>query len=292
MAMALVAFAGASSGATLTAKLVIGLDDEPVLDDPCDIAWGADGTCYVLNCGSNDVSVFDDHWTLQRHFGRQGAGPGEFDNPMGFCVDAHEIRIYEMSHFDIYSLAGVFQESVHDLPVGSSPFSIGETIALITGYESRATVHWNHGREGAATFQLPTGMNRHWQLVAPPPGRGDLSAVAVDLHDGMAYEISRSYEVGRLVDLGLGRGQEWSGGGKDVLSDICQDDKSGYWILHYPRRGHPGQLHLYSHEFESIGKWELGDMRVGLVRISPKGELCLVGPSESVMYICEKPTVR
>ncbi len=284
--------ASTASGSTLLARLVIGLDEMPVLDDPCDFAWGDDGKCYVLNCGTNDVAVFDDHWKLQKYFGRQGAGPGELDTPLGLSVDAREVRIYEMSHFDIYSLSGTFQESVHDLPVGSSPFRIGDKVVLISRYESRTTVHWNHGRDEAATFQLPSGMDRHWEMVAPPPQRSDLLAVAVDLHDGLAYEITLSYEVSRPIDIGLGRGQEWSGGGKDVLSDICQDDKSGYWILHYPRRGHPGQLHLYSHEFESIGKWELGDMGVGLVGISPRDELCLVGPSESVMYICEKPTVR
>jgi hypothetical protein len=282
----------AASDKTLAARLVIGLGEVPVLDDPCDIAWGDDGQCYVLNCGSNDVAVFDEHWKLQNHFGRQGAGPGEMDQPLGFCVDAHEIRIYEMSHFDIYSLAGTFQESVHDLPAGSSPFSIGGKIALISRYESRTTVHWNHGRDDAATFQLPSGMNRDWQLVAPPPGRDDLSAVAFDLNDGFAYEITRSHDVGRPIDLGLGRGQVWSGGGKNVLSGVCQDDDCGYWILHYPRRGHPGQLHLYSHAFESVGKWELGDMWVGQVGISPKNELCLLDSSGSVLYICERPAMR
>lgn len=290
--VAIAVFASTASGSTLLARLVIGLDDAPVLDDPCDIAWGDNGTCYVLNCGSNDVAVFDDHWKLQKHFGRQGAGPGELDNPLGLCVDTHEVRIYEMSHFDIYSLAGIFQESVHDLPAGSSPFSIGGKIALISRYDSRTTVHWNHGREDAATYQLPEGINRFWQLVAPPPGRDDLSAVAFDLNDGLAYEITGSHDVGRPIDLGLGRGQVWSGGGKNVLSGICQDDDCGYWILHYPRRGHPGQLLLFSHTFENVGKWELGDMWVGQVGISPKDELCLLDSSGSVLYICEKPAVR
>ena len=111
----------------------------------------------------------------------------------------------------------------------------------------------------------------------------------VDTHDGIAWPVTTDGTTGDAVDLGLGRGQEWSGGGKSVVSDICFDPDRGYWIIHYPEIGKPGDLYELTHDFEHVQRWSLEDMFVGQVYVTPSSKLLLINGHGSVMYVLNKP---
>lgn len=61
---------------------------EAVLNRPQYLDVDARGNLYVLDWGDIDIKVFAPDGRLLRKFGKQGQGPGEFDIPVRFAVDA------------------------------------------------------------------------------------------------------------------------------------------------------------------------------------------------------------
>lgn len=61
---------------------------EAVLNRPQYLDVDAQGNLYVLDWGDVDIKVFAPDGRLLRKFGKQGQGPGEFDVPVRFAVDA------------------------------------------------------------------------------------------------------------------------------------------------------------------------------------------------------------
>jgi hypothetical protein len=60
---------------------------ETAFADVADIAAGAAGEVYVLDAGDKSVRVFSSAGAPVRRFGREGAGPGEFNLPVSLRVD-------------------------------------------------------------------------------------------------------------------------------------------------------------------------------------------------------------
>ncbi|HEU4881184.1 MAG TPA: 6-bladed beta-propeller [Longimicrobium sp.] len=60
---------------------------ETAFADVADIAAGAGGEVYVLDAGDKSVRVFSSTGAPVRRFGREGAGPGEFNLPVSLRVD-------------------------------------------------------------------------------------------------------------------------------------------------------------------------------------------------------------
>ncbi|MCU0243394.1 MAG: 6-bladed beta-propeller [Acidobacteria bacterium] len=61
---------------------------EAVLNRPQYLDVDAQGNLYVLDWGDVDIKVFAPDGRLLRKFGKQGQGPGEFDIPVRFAVEA------------------------------------------------------------------------------------------------------------------------------------------------------------------------------------------------------------
>lgn len=54
---------------------------------PTDIAAAGTGSVYLLDGVNNRVAVFSDTGQFQFYFGKAGEGPGEFNFPLGICID-------------------------------------------------------------------------------------------------------------------------------------------------------------------------------------------------------------
>ena len=57
--------------------------------DPCGIAVsrGADRLVYVAGSFNHRIQVFGVDGQFVRSFGSQGAGPAQFERPIGICLD-------------------------------------------------------------------------------------------------------------------------------------------------------------------------------------------------------------
>jgi len=62
------------------------------------IAVAADGTIFVLDNGNHRVVAFDQSGDALREFGREGQGPGEFQNPLGFGVAGNRVLISDIGN--------------------------------------------------------------------------------------------------------------------------------------------------------------------------------------------------
>jgi hypothetical protein len=61
--------------------------DNQIFTHTTNVAIGADGTVYVVDPGNFQVLIFDKDANFIRSFGRQGEGPGEFQEPVTIAVD-------------------------------------------------------------------------------------------------------------------------------------------------------------------------------------------------------------
>jgi hypothetical protein len=73
--------------------------------DVSDVAAGPSGEVYVLDAGDKSVRVFSAAGRLVRRFGREGAGPGEFNLPVSIRVDSlvavSDLGQQRMSYFTL-----------------------------------------------------------------------------------------------------------------------------------------------------------------------------------------------
>lgn len=78
---------------------------ETAFADVADIAAGAAGEVYVLDAGDRSVRVFSAAGAPVRRFGREGAGPGEFNLPVSLRVDTEvavsDLGQQRMSYFSL-----------------------------------------------------------------------------------------------------------------------------------------------------------------------------------------------
>lgn len=78
---------------------------EAAFADVADIAASPSGEVYVLDAGDKSVRVFSPTGRLVRRFGREGAGPGEFNLPISLRVDSlvavSDLGQQRMSYFTL-----------------------------------------------------------------------------------------------------------------------------------------------------------------------------------------------
>jgi hypothetical protein len=93
----------------LTELWSVGGENDPqgdLINRPLEVRFAADGTVYVLDWGDVCIRVFDANGKLLRQVGRKGQGPGEFDTPFYFDVDAQgrihtiDMRSLRVTRFD------------------------------------------------------------------------------------------------------------------------------------------------------------------------------------------------
>lgn len=168
-----------------------------------------DGNVYVLDGGNSRILVFDDDGAFVRTFGRQGQGPGEFANPMGFARAGGRLLLEDMSlgRLSAFDLLGeVVQESLMDerlLFLQGFGLPDGRVVAL-----RQAMVTNGVFMPGILVRISPTGSVEHEYAKAPATEHaragtlGKRLAVAVartgfavDTEGGIYFTASEEYQV-------------------------------------------------------------------------------------------------
>jgi DNA-binding beta-propeller fold protein YncE len=65
---------------------------------PRDIAVDAEDLIYVADTGNKRIQVFDPNGTIVRTIGRGGAGPAEFDEPVGIDLRQNELYVADVGN--------------------------------------------------------------------------------------------------------------------------------------------------------------------------------------------------
>ncbi len=85
-------------------------NDEQTFGRVWDVEWDRLGRIYVLDQLAKAVQVFDTSFGLVRTLGREGSGPGEFQNPFGLVWDERgRLWVVDVSlaRYSIFDTAGV-----------------------------------------------------------------------------------------------------------------------------------------------------------------------------------------
>ncbi len=298
MAATVVSAAGDSGPITPTRTL--GLDEGPlVLNHPIDLAWSADGRAYVLNGGDNTVIVFGQDWQYRQTFAGRGEAPGELNNPAMLRVIGAEIWVKVPRGIEVYDLEGQYLELRRLKPTISSfcPYN-GAFVGISSAPEGMVVRFDRHGSV-LGTFGPRSSTMRDMRELVRGSSRLLLTGSAdqitlLDRFDGKALRSRGLESDGQVIDLDLGRGQFANDFQfKTVVSDACVDPAGGYFVIHYPRAGGPGYLYHYTVDWRQERRWRFAEgMRPGTVRVSPRGEICLLEEPGSIVHLCDLPKRR
>lgn len=137
------------------------------------LATDATGNLYVLDCGFNNVQVFDKDGNFLRMWGTAGTSPGQINGPYDIAVNSTGfvyLANYGNQRVDIFDANGVFQYSLSNKGfTGSSWYPI--QIAFANGYVL-VTDTWNNVRmfdnagNYVASFSLKTAGDKVWQAYS------------------------------------------------------------------------------------------------------------------------------
>lgn len=290
----------ASEQIEISATRILGLDDEPLyLNQPVDIAWARDGRAYILNGGDNTVVILSRDWKPERSFAGKGEAPGELNRPSMLQIIDNRIWVKVPRGAEMYDLDGHYLGLMRLSPdisavypwrgglVGTS--SHPEGIGVRCDLRGDVLGRFGPGAPGLRDARdLARGLS--WLMLADDGA----TCVLVDRFEGKAWLVADLAGRGKPLDLGLGSG-EFSGEFqfKTVVSDACVDAGGGYYVIHYPRAGSAGYLCHYTVDWAPNGRWRFAaDMRPGIVRVSPRGELCLIEEQGSIIHLCDRPPAR
>lgn len=294
-----VACAG-SGDVALTAVRTLGLDDgQAYLNRPIDIAWTADGRAFVLNGGDDTVVVLSPGWLHLMSFAGRGEAPGELSRPTMLQIAADQVWVKVPRGIETYDLDGHYEGLIrlpyeissvypyaNDL-IGTSSFADGIGVRFDT--EGKVLGHFGP-RPPKLRDTKDFARSLSWLML---PGGRD-TCTFLDLFDGKAWRVHGLAGEGQPFDLGLGKGEfanEFQF--KAVVSDACVDPLGGYFVVHYPESGGPGYLVHVSPDWQQDGRWRFGSgMRPGIIRVSPRGEICLVEEQGSIIHLCARPDLR
>ena len=81
------------AGTRIRARTVLAQPQETAFSMPTDCAVAKNGDLFVLDGVNHRVVVYDSQGRFQRQFGTQGAGPGQFQFPLGLTV-SEDNRVY------------------------------------------------------------------------------------------------------------------------------------------------------------------------------------------------------
>ncbi|MBD3220639.1 hypothetical protein GF314_05310 [bacterium] len=111
--------------------------DEAMLYRPDAVAFGPDGSIYVLNAGDCRVLRYDPDWQLVRAFGREGEGPAEFNNPTGMLIRDDELWVFEQLRATIFGLDGAYVRTLASRPEMHEPIETDRGLLVRLGSSDR-----------------------------------------------------------------------------------------------------------------------------------------------------------
>lgn len=298
--LAIINTAGAAEAQDLRIKHTIGLsDDDLLLYRPVDISWSTDGRAYVLNQGDGKILMFSPHWDHLMTFGGQGEGPGKLNYPSMLLVVDDEVWVKVPRGVEIFDLEGVslrLQEMPYNVtsikPAGEYLLGTAtdqEGVGVRLDYDGTILdVFGPKPSRRQGVLDLALGLS--WRVLA---GGHDQCAL-LDVFSGQVWVVDIGTRKTQKIDLGLGHGRvTGSMRFKLAICDACVDPQGGYFVTTYPEKGDPRFLYHFNESWKQDGKWKYPEnIWPGVVRVSPRDEICLVEEQSSILYVCERPESR
>lgn len=185
-----------------------------------DMAFGPEGSVYVLDSGNAVVRVYDSTGRHLRSFGGQGEGPGEFRFPTRMLVAEDGIRVFDgsLKRVTYFDHAGVLVESRTLIDNGAQfdvvlPLRHGKSLGATTGLQL------------TPDLMRLVGQSRQVVKRDGPRARGGTDRI-VALFDSTSTKVDTifSYDHGAILRIGprgVGplRGYWGSGGSWAVSGD-------------------------------------------------------------------------
>jgi len=290
----------ASVGRAIEVMRVIGMDDDAqiMLHHPTDLNFASSGEAFVLNEGDGTIIRLNSDWSLVGQFGGLGEAPGKVSMPNGMVVFEDEIWVLSPWRFTVFSGndGGYLRTIRLEEQVLAPRISHGKIVATAREAAQMGVVIEPDGTLahsfGPSCDPTPEGslegMLRcsEW-IVLPAKTPGD--AVLVDTYDGYGYLLHSNGEASTSVDLGLGRG--WTEPGrmrfKSSIADMASDGSGGFLALAFPGNSARPRLYRYDESFNLSWHTDLPDeVLASEVRVSPRGEVCFVANSSSLIFVC------
>ena len=276
------------------------LGDDLLLHRPMAVDWSPSGTAFVLCKGNGTVVAFDDQWRPLRRFGRQGEGPGEISNPRGILAFAEEVWVVEARRIERFGLQGsylgtlVLQEGYENpIRCGQVILAIGESSPrLVVTIGSDGEVLESFGpeceRSNPNTSYLKCGS--FWKVLPA----GEQRCLLIDTLFGEAVFVSAEGMIDRRISLDLGKPDIEERGyavyvNRTTIASACALD-SGCLILPIPKaEGDPIYVRRYAQDLASYVSIRVPDEIAGELKLSPRGELCIIDEWNSQLHVCDLP---
>ena len=260
----------------------VGFDTHLPLDGPTCMQWIQDGTMVVLNEENCSVAELTPDLELVRTFGRCGEAPGEFQNAMGLVVCSDSLYISTMGRTHVFTETG-------------DPVRSISTIFYPRLFNIRGRLYAFRSKRGRIFAELDVDGNEHdnfgpesddWKLQWLLLERPKSGFTAIELHDGRGTLMNSNKEIERTVDLGLGRGWQHGGRGKNALSDACFDSRnSRYLVLYYPEIGSKPRIASFDADLKHLETWVLcPDPAPGEIAVAPDGHIYMLCYEASMLY--------
>ena len=167
------------------------LTDKKALDAPWDVVVSPKGVAFVLDFGNRQVDRLDPRTgQLAAHFGRPGAGPGEFELPLAMGLVADTLMIVDAGNRRLtsYSVDGSYlgDRPLHSIPTGRTTIGVDGSLAVelrgaggfLVGVLDRRDVY---RRVGALS-----GLEGPWNFTA----------IRAEARAGRIHPITRSQVIG------------------------------------------------------------------------------------------------
>jgi len=101
---------------SLKEDLSIGVDEGDenyMFSYPFDIDSDSHGNIYVLDFTERTIKKYDNQGVFQKNLGRKGQGPGEFERPYGFCINAQDlIYVADSRKIEVLNSDGIYQKAI------------------------------------------------------------------------------------------------------------------------------------------------------------------------------------
>ncbi|MEZ4388535.1 MAG: hypothetical protein R3D98_13380 [Candidatus Krumholzibacteriia bacterium] len=283
--------------------------DLAMLYRPEAIAFGPDGTSYVLNAGDGQVIQFDADWQQVRTFGHEGEGPGEFLNPTGMIIRDGRLWVFEMLRATVFSLAGEYERTLTGRLEMHEPISTDRGILVRLGSSDRLAALLDDQLELLTKLgpECPTGdFMASYQAcgfvhVLPHP---DFLALLLNPFDGHLWALDRDGAVARDLDLvgasGQSRVSKPDDGGNVsmrftlVIATGGVDRAGRFWTLPMVTGEDdpdaPQVIVVRDRRLAPIAEFTLpDDVHAFRIDQAPDGHLILLDGGASLLHVCAYP---
>ena len=290
--------------------LTIAGPDHAMVYRPIDLDFGPDGEMLVLNAGDCRVLAFSPDGELIRSFGRQGEGPGEFENPTGLLVRQDEVWVFQMMRVTVFALDGTYLRTLTSRVEMHAPLLTRRGLLVRLGASDRLAALL--GDDLALREKLGPECPHDGDFLAEYRACGfvhtlphpDHLALLINPIDGTLWALAADGSIRREMQLVAATGRssvsEPDGDGRVMMSFTMVlaaggvDRHGRLWTAPLDPdaedTGQPQTLVVRDRDLAPVARFTLpAGVGAFVVRQHPDGRLVLLDTDASLVHVCAYP---